>query len=306
MGDLLPITVMGAAAGDIVLSLPRLPRSGEDQEAKEIDQQVGGSGFNVARALVRLQIPVVNGIPVGNGYWGKRITKEMQALGLEVTLTNSSLDNGWCLAMVEPDGERSFVSISGCEVDWSSAMLSAITLPERGYIYSSGYVMASKTTAILCDWLLASPPGQTLLLDFGPRLPNIDPAFIDALPVGRTILTLNRDEMTILCGAGDPVAQASNYSSKRKITIICRLGLQGTWICLLDRDPEHVAAYKVKVVDTIGAGDAHSSGMLAGLSQGMSLKDAVELGNRVAAIVVSRSGAAGAPTIKELKEFVFE
>ncbi|NHB96394.1 PfkB family carbohydrate kinase [Photorhabdus stackebrandtii] len=306
MGDLLPITVIGAAAGDIVLSLPRLPRSGEDQEAKEIDQQIGGSGFNVARALARLQIPVINGIPVGNGYWGKRITKEMQALGLGVTLTNSSLDNGWCLAMVEPDGERSFVSISGCEVDWSSAMLSAITLPERGYIYSSGYVMASKTTAILCDWLLASPPGQTLLLDFGPRLPNIDPAFIDALPVGRTILTLNRDEMTILCGTGDPVAQASNYSSKRKITIICRLGLQGTWICLPDRDPEHVAAYKVKVVDTIGAGDAHSSGMLAGLSQGMSLKDAVELGNRVAAIVVSRSGAAGAPTIKELKEFVFE
>ncbi|AKH63275.1 MULTISPECIES: PfkB family carbohydrate kinase [Photorhabdus] len=306
MGDLLPITVIGAAAGDIVLSLPRLPRSGEDQEAKEIDQQIGGSGFNVARALARLQIPVVNGIPVGNGYWGKRITKEMQALGLEVTLTNSLLDNGWCLAMVEPDGERSFVSVSGCEVDWSSAMLSAIALPEKGYIYSSGYVMVSKTTAILCDWLLASPPGQTLLLDFGPRLPNIDSAFIDALPVGRTILTLNRDEMTMLCGEGDPVVQASNYSNKRKITIICRLGLQGTWICLPDRDPEYVAAYKVKVVDTIGAGDAHSSGMLAGLSQGMSLKDAVELGNRVAAIVVSRSGAAGAPTIKELKEFVFE
>ncbi|NHB87639.1 PfkB family carbohydrate kinase [Photorhabdus tasmaniensis] len=306
MGGLLPITVIGAAAGDIVLSLPKLPRSGEDQEAKEIDQQIGGSGFNVARALARLQIPVVNGIPVGNGYWGKRITKEMQDLGLGVTLTNSSLDNGWCLAMVEPDGERSFVSVSGCEVDWSSAMLSAIALPERGYIYSSGYVMASKTTAILCDWLLASPPGQTLLLDFGPRLPNIDSAFIDALPVGRTILTLNRDEMTMLCGEGDPVAQASHYSSKRKITIICRLGSQGTWICLPDRNPEHVAAYKVKVVDTIGAGDAHSSGMLAGLSQGMSLKNAVELGNRVAAVVVSRSGAAGAPTTKELKEFVFE
>ncbi|NHB91973.1 PfkB family carbohydrate kinase [Photorhabdus cinerea] len=306
MDGLLPITVIGAAAGDIVLSLPKLPRSGEDREAREVEQQIGGSGFNVARALVRLQVPVINGIPVGNGYWGERVTKEMQALGLKVTLINSCLDNGWCLAMVEPDGERSFVSVSGCEVDWSAAMLSSITLPEKGYLYSSGYVMASKTTAILCDWLLTLPLGQTLLLDFGPRLPEIDPAFINALPADRTILTLNRDEVAMLCGAGDSVTQASCYSSKRKIIIICRLGSQGAWICLPDRTPEHVPAYKVKVVDTIGAGDAHSSGILAGLSQGMSLRDAVKLGNRVAAIVVNRSGAAGAPTIKELEEFVFE
>ncbi|MBS9432319.1 carbohydrate kinase family protein [Photorhabdus hainanensis] len=306
MRDLLPITVIGAAAGDIVLSLPKLPRSGEDQEAKEIDRQIGGSGFNVARALVRLQIPVINGIPVGNGYWGRQVAKEMQALGLEAALTHSYLDNGWCLAMVEPDGERSFVSVSGCEVDWNRAMLSSLALPEKGYIYSSGYVMAGESTAILCDWLLASPSGQTLLLDFGPRLPEIDPTFLDALPADRTILTLSRNEVAILCGEGDPVVQASRYSSKRKITIICRLGSQGTWICLPDHDPEYVAAYKVKVVDTIGAGDAHSSGMLAGLSRGMSLRDAVELGNRVAAIVVNRTGAAGAPTIKELEEFVFE
>ncbi|KOY62129.1 ribokinase [Photorhabdus heterorhabditis] len=306
MGGLLPITVIGAAAGDIVLSLPKLPRSGEDREAREIERQIGGSGFNVARALVRLKIPVINGIPVGNGYWGEQVIKEMQALGLKVTLTNSYLDNGWCLAMVELDGERSFVSVSGCEVDWSAAMLSSIALPEKGYLYASGYVMAGKTTAILCDWLLLSPLGQTLLLDFGPRLPEIDPAFIDALPADRTILTLSRDEIAMLCGAGDSVTQASYYSSKRKITIICRLGSQGAWICLPDSVPEHVPSYKVKVVDTIGAGDAHSSGMLAGLSQGMSLRDAVKLGNRVAAIVVNRSGAAGAPTIKELEEFVFE
>lgn len=82
MAGLLPITVIGAAAGDIILSLPRLPRSGADQEAKEIDRQIGGSGFNVARALVRLQIPVINGIPVGNGCWGSRSPKRCKTLGL--------------------------------------------------------------------------------------------------------------------------------------------------------------------------------------------------------------------------------
>ncbi|MDE9567098.1 ribokinase, partial [Xenorhabdus bovienii] len=63
--------------------------------------------------------------------------------------------------------------------------------------------------------------------------------------------------------------------------------------------------YKVRFEDGIGAGDAHCGGMLAGLSQGMSLRDAVDLGNRVAAIVVSLPGANGAPTKGNLNDFAF-
>lgn len=44
----------------------------------------------------------------------------------------------------------------------------------------------------------------------------------------------------------------------------------------------HVPAFPTQVVDTIGAGDSHAGGMLAGLASGWSLADAVLLGNAVA------------------------
>ena len=55
--------------------------------------------------------------------------------------------------------------------------------------------------------------------------------------------------------------------------------------------------------DTVGAGDAHGGGTLMGLASGLPLAEAVRLGNLVAAIVVSRPGADGAPTRAELVNY---
>ena len=52
--------------------------------------------------------------------------------------------------------------------------------------------------------------------------------------------------------------------------------------------PGHPAEH---VVDTIGAGDAHAGAVLLGLSRGLSLPDAVALGNRISAAVVQTAGA---------------
>nr|WP_252860734.1 PfkB family carbohydrate kinase [Edwardsiella ictaluri] len=65
-----PVAVIGGAVGDLILNLPRLPLRGEDMEAQEGGRTIGGCAFNVARALCRMEIPVINGMPVGNGPWG--------------------------------------------------------------------------------------------------------------------------------------------------------------------------------------------------------------------------------------------
>ncbi|MBD2812488.1 ribokinase [Xenorhabdus sp. Vera] len=302
---LLPVVVVGSATGDIVLKLPELSHDGEYWEAEEVDRQVGGCALNVARALRRLQTPVINGIFVGNGAWGKNVATEMENLGLRVTLRHPTKDNSWCFAMMKPDGKRIYVSVPGCDDAWNTEILATIPLPEQGFIYTSGYELANPTAGDLREWLLASPASLTLVLDFGPRLVDIDLEFIQALPVDRTMLSLNKDEIALLCGDGDPMIQANRYADEHGFTIIARVGAEGAWICQPNHQPEHVPAYKVRFEDGIGAGDAHCGGMLAGLSQGMSLRDAVDLGNRVAAIVVSLPGANGAPTKGNLNDFAF-
>ncbi|MGR3752404.1 PfkB family carbohydrate kinase [Edwardsiella anguillarum] len=295
-----PVAVIGGAVGDLILSLPRLPRRGEDVEAREDGRTIGGCAFNVARALCRLEIPVINGMPVGNGPWGALAEQAMAALALPVLLRHPQQDNGWCLACVEADGERTFISVSGCETQWSAAQLAKIALPAGALVYLSGYELAGDGGQALCEWMYALPSGCTLLLDPGPRLPHLPEALWQRLPTG-SLLTLNRDEVTQLCGAGDPVAAASAFAVQRGIHLICRLDAHGAWLCASDGRQRHLPAYPITVADTIGAGDAHCGGVLAGLALGLALEEAIDLGNQVAACVVSQPGPDGAPTRAQLK-----
>ncbi|MFP1892615.1 PfkB family carbohydrate kinase [Lonsdalea quercina] len=295
-----PVVVIGAAVGDNVMTVKRLPKSGEDIEAKDLGYQIGGCAFNVARALRRLQVPVINGMTVGNGPWSQRVAAEMAALGLDVQLRSDDQDNGWCLALAEENGERTFISVSGCESQWSKEKLAQLVIPEDALIYASGYELSGEHGALLRDWLLAQP--QPKLVDLGPRIADVPTAFIKALDETNVLLTLNRDETHFLCGDGDPIALSAEYAARHHLTLICRLDKDGAWLCAPGEPPRHAPIYPVDVVDTIGAGDAHSGGLLAALSAHWPLADAVDLANRVAACVVSRPGANGAPDWQELQQ----
>ncbi|CPR14759.1 PfkB family carbohydrate kinase [Brenneria goodwinii] len=296
-----PVVVVGGACGDMLLALPRLPVSGEDIEGQDLGQQIGGCAFNVARVLHRLNVPIVNGMPVGNGPWGKAVEAAMTEMNLPVLLRNTEMDNGWCLAMTEPDGERTFIGITGCEAHCSREMLQQLAMPDHALLYVNGYELFGEGGRALRQWTLAQT--QQKLIDFGPRLPFIPTEFIQALAGSNAILTLNRDETRLLCGAGESVSQAMLYARRNGLTLICRLDKEGAWICPPDGEPTAVAAYPVQVVDTIGAGDAHSGGLLAGLSANWPLRDAVDLANQVAACVVAGQGAAGAPDWNMLRRY---
>lgn len=297
-----PVLVLGGAVGDLVMTLPRLPVSGEDIEARPQGRQIGGCAFNVARVLCRLDVPVVNGMPVGNGEWGVAVEAAMQELGLPVLLRHGQMDNGWCLALAEPNGERTFITVSGCEAQWNKAQLATLPLTPETLVYANGYELVGEPGAALREWLTRLPFDQYRLIDPGPRVGLLGEEFFAMLSDSHTLLTLNRDEVAILCGDGDPVDAAQRYAAARNFTLICRLDSDGAWICDGKHPPQHIAANPVEVVDTIGAGDAHCAGLLAALSAGWPLPQAVDLANRVAACVVASRGADAAPDWAQLRQ----
>src|SRR5678816_3842412 len=72
--------------------------------------------------------------------------------------------------------------------------------------------------------------------------------------------------------------------------------------CLLDDGTAPavlVPAYKVKVVDTTGAGDTWFAGLLTGLIRGMPLEQAGMLANRAADAPSSVQQSAGVKTFEE-------
>lgn len=300
-----PIVVIGAAFSDMILHLDALPHSGSDVSARDGGRQIGGCAFNVARALSRLELPVINAIPVGNDEWGQAVAQKMAQENLPVLLRHPTHDNGWCLALVEANKERTFITVEGCEQHWNNELLAQIPQPKDAIIYVSGYELASEA---LRKWILDLTEDKTLFVDFGPRLGELDIHFIQALLGKGPVLTLNRDELSLLCARlydtdSATLHAASRLASDWHLRAICRFDKDGAWVVEPDAEPQHIPACRVKVYDTIAAGDSHCAGTIAGLACGMDLRQAALLGNEVAAIVVTRPGSDGAPGREELRQF---
>lgn len=300
-----PVVIIGAAFGDVILHVDVLPRSGDDVIAREGGRQIGGCAFNVARALARLELAPITAIPVGNGEWGQAVESEMYQEGLPVLLRDKQHDNGWCLALVEASKERTFVTIDGCEQHWTPEWLAKIPLEGQPIIYATGYEL---TSPLLWQWLVELSVPHTLFIDFGPRLSIMSRSQVEALLAKKPVLTLNRDELKLLTmllaiDSSEPLYAAQQLSERYGLSLVCRLDAEGACVFEPREESTVVPVCRVTVEDTIAAGDSHCAGVIAGLACHQSLAAATRQGNEVAALVVSRPGANGAPTRSELQAF---
>ena len=265
-----PVTVVGAAVIDVIADAYALPWRGCDIELKQQGVNVGGCALNIAVALKRLGIDASNALPLGQGVWADSIRNRMAKEGLHSLIDNAAGDNGWCLALVEPDGERTFMSFSGVENQWNADWLAQLDIPRHSLVYLSGYQLASECGGLLVQWLEGLEE-VTPFIDFAERL------------------TLSHD----VEGFG------AEWVQRFAAPVVVRHDKDGAWY-FSAQTSGCVPAFATAVVDTIGAGDSHAGGMLAGLASGWTLADAVLLGNAVASWVVGHRGGDCAPSREAL------
>jgi len=89
--------------------------------------------------------------------------------------------------------------------------------------------------------------------------------------------------------------------------LVLKRGARGSTIFRRGAPPRDVAAFRVEVLNVLGAGDAFASGLLYGYLQNWPLERAARLGNACGAIVVTRHGCANfMPTLDEVAAFLAE
>ncbi len=296
------LCVVGAAVVDIVVDTPKLPERGGDTEVTEKGIHVGGCALNIAITLKRLGIDSLNALPLGKGNWATLIESAMAEKGVNSVLRNESGDNGWCMALVEPDGERTFVSVSGVENQWTRSLFADLTLADNALVYVSGYQLASESGEVLVSWLESLPTTVDVFVDFGPRIAEIPPKLFSRLLVLKPIVSLNRQEAEVL-GMTSADTFTTSWFDKYQCPLILRIDSDGA--LFTDSNMSGcVSPFKANVVDTIGAGDSHAGGVLAGLVSGWELPDAVLLGNAIASFVVSHRGGDCAPSQTEIADYL--
>lgn len=292
----------GQVIVDLVMSLDTLPATGGDVLANSASFEAGG-GFNVMAAARRNGLPVVYLGRHGTGRFGDLARAAMQAEGIEMALAASDdKDTGLCVSLTESTTERTFISHIGAEGDLLAQDLANAVPHADDYVYVSGYslLLEGKAQALL-DWLLALPRQITVVFDPGPLVKAPDSALMVALLPRIDIWTSNGPEALAFTGASDLAGALLklNEHLPADTLLVVRDGPNGCWVSR-NGEAEHVPGFKVKAVDSNGAGDAHAGVFVAGLANGLAPAVAARRANAAAALAVTRWGPATSPGTAEV------
>jgi sugar/nucleoside kinase (ribokinase family) len=288
------VVVVGDVCTDVVALLAGEPAPGSDRPAA-IATRGGGAGANVAAHLAALGTPVTLAGCVGDDLPGQALCRDLAEAGVTLAVrTVPGVPTGTIISLVEPGGERSMLADRGANL---ALRPGDVPVPAAGgHLHLSGYTLLDDgpRAAGLAALAAARVAGCTVSVDPASTGPlagyGVDRWLADT--AAATVLLPNADEARLLTGCTDP-AEAARALADRHPVVVVSLGADGALWAAGDV-LVHRAAHPADVVDTTGAGDAFTAGVLSVWSASTGRQDpvaALEAGLQRAAAVVGRTGA---------------
>lgn len=275
----------------MVIKTDRLPTPGETVLGGTFLMNAGGKGANQAVTAARQGGQVTFISKTGNDVFGKQSVELYNSEGINTDYIFSDAKNpsGVALITVDSHGENCIVVASGANGSLSAADIeSARTEIESGSIVLMQLEIPIDTVEYAAE--LASNKGISVILNPAPAR-TLSEKLLKCLYV----ITPNEHEAEMLSGikVTDWITAkkaADVISSKGVNNVVITMGSQGAFV--KEQDEYYtVEATKVTAVDTTAAGDSFSGAFCVALAEGKSIKDAVKVATRVAAITVTRMGA---------------
>jgi sugar/nucleoside kinase (ribokinase family) len=107
--------ILGDINRDLFLHIRSFPKPSRDNLAEAAIWALGGSAFNAAAALVKLQIPTGVIGRVGKDPEGQAILREMSKMGIHTSAVQKDPQSptGICIIPITADGERTLIGARG-------------------------------------------------------------------------------------------------------------------------------------------------------------------------------------------------
>ena len=281
------VIVCGSLHLDVMVYSPRLPRPDETVVGTKWALQCGGKGGNQAVMASRAGARVAMIGRVGADDFGARLRRHLVDAGVDsrAVLVDKSVGSGMSAAIVRDDGDYGAVIVSGANLKLEPAAVAAHWKAIGG---ARVLVLQNEIAdaANLAAASAAHSDGAFVILNAAPAR-----AMTEALLDRVDCLVVNRIEAEMLSGGPvlDPGEAASALSrvGGRIKNVIVTLGGEGLVIKSADGTISAIAAQRVKVVSSHGAGDCFVGALAAKLASNASAADAAGFANAAAAAHVS-------------------
>ncbi|MEA4839995.1 MAG: ribokinase [Bacteroidales bacterium] len=295
------ILVIGSCNTDMVVKSDRLPVPGETVLGGAFMMNPGGKGANQAVAIARLGGNATFISKTGNDLFGKQ-SIEMYSdenINTDFIFSDPNLPSGVAIIMVDTNGENCIVVASG-----ANGSLRPQDIDKARHIIENVDILLMQLE-IPMDTVeyaaqLAHEKGIKVVLNPAPAT-FLSNKLLECLYA----IIPNKTEAEMLSGIKvsdwETAKHAADIISAKGVdVVVITLGSQGALI----KDGElfyEVPVEKINAIDTTAAGDTFCGAFCVGISEGLSVEDAVKLANNAAGITVTREGAqCSIPYRKEL------
>jgi len=289
------ITVIGSINMDLVTKTNRVPQRGETVLGESFYTIPGGKGANQAVAAARLGARVEFIGCVGDDAFGHELKENLQNEGIKVDYIETIPHASSGIASITlSDGENSIVVVPGANY---------FLTPE---IVEKNETVIAESNILLLQ--LEIPINSVVKAVSLAKKHNVkvilNPAPIQKLPTGMVELidyfTPNEHEKELLFSSLE-IKTKEKESLQRKC--IVTQGARG--VTIFQEKEIQIEGYKMKAVDTTGAGDTFNGALAYSLSIGKNLEEACRFANAAAAISVTKLGAqSGMPYRKDIEKFL--
>jgi ribokinase len=292
----------GALNVDKLFRVNRIAGAEEESFIESCAEACGGSAANTVVGLARLGCKVGFIGKVGHDKEGALLLEDFCKEGVN---TNGVIrakhgKSGLVLGFVNKKGTRALCIDSGVNDTITFDEINVEYASQTRFLHLTSFV-GEKSFQTQKRLLETLPSNVKVSFDPGALYARKGLARLEPIIKKTYVFMPNAIELELLTGKTD-YCKGADFLIGRGVKIVAvKLGGVGCYVTD-GRERHLIEAFKVKVVDTTGAGDAFCAGFLYGLLNDKSLYECGRLGNFVSSRCIMKMGArAGLPFAKDLE-----
>lgn len=296
------ILSFGSLNIDYVYSVPHFVKKGETLSAKELNVYTGGKGLNQSIALARAGVETYQAGAIGTD--GMFLLEQLKEAGVKTDLVKilDDVRTGNAIIQNDDEGDNCIVLFGGANQAITKEQVDEVF---KDFTNEDYLLIQNEINELSYIVEKAKEEGMKIILNPSPMNEKIMKLPLDQIDY----FILNEIEAMQILKMDKPEEIDGKYIASllherfKDATIVLTLGSEGS-VCISDDEYVEQSIYKVKAIDTTAAGDTYTGYFIAGILNGKTIKESMDIASKASAIAVTRQGVAPSiPVLEEVEEY---
>lgn len=289
------VTVIGTIVFDIFIpNVNKIPSNGQAVNIDKFPYFTGGCGSNTSIILARCGSKVSLIGSVGNDLFGDYVISYLRQNNVDTSLISRSkkFQTSTSILLINKKGERSYFHSKGSnkEIKVKDSELEVISKSKIFHIGGANLLPSIDGKPMAKLLRFAKSKNVTTSVDLAWDTENL---WLEKLKYSLNyidILMGNKDEILSLSKQKN-ISDAFEFLHTNGVKIVvCKVGAKGSIVSKNSMKIE-IPSFKIKSIDSTGAGDAFAGGFLFGLLSGKNLYECGRIGNYFGALATTEFGS---------------